>query len=909
MAREFSSRDVKSLIAEHDRLLHTLNEIASLPSVIQGNVQKTMMLLYSQNVIRDIVSQDLEYNIQNGLRSPGTDQLISSLFQYQRILRIASAAKQILDLNQTQIQQAIHYVQPGKNGVRWFFAGKRDKDAAASAYSFLRSLPNGSYGATIKSMSNDVEGVQQTPIDVIWADMASNKGGYQKVLDHLSPRATRTAGIVQPVAVTLRKHDDLSKSITARDSAEEEDKEKIKAAAMKLAAVEALKILQDVPVEQINKERSGIRVKTLRDHGYSTMADIYTASVYQLASIYGISEDAAYTAKRAAHEFAERARTNAKIRLSSDNRSRDASDLITAIYKYKSKAKKLSELHELVRGQKQTIDQAKRDLYSVGDGASWLFFSDSQREAVRRSYHTLNQLLDGEYAWRANQLIAALSANVRYDVGDAWRDFERNNVEYFTILEDIVPGILGNDDSLYGLPEELAREIQEEAFFPDGLLCSLRRYQEWGVKYILHQERVLLGDEMGLGKTVQAIASMVSLRNTGATHFIVVCPASVVSNWCREITRHSKLRATKIHGTGRSYAFKSWQKSGGVAVTTYETTGYLKMEDDYSFDLLVVDEAHYIKNPEARRTINVKNLCSHTKRLLFMTGTALENKVDEMIALIRILQPGIASAVQSMAFMSTAPQFREKVAPVYYRRKREDVLTELPELIESKEWCSLSREEEQIYEQTVLSKNYAAVRRVSWNVGDLRRSCKAARLQELISEAEAEDRKVLVFSFFLDTIRGIGNLLGNRCYGPINGSVPPQRRQEIIDEFDKAPSGSVLLAQIQSGGTGLNIQSASVVVICEPQFKPSIENQAISRAYRMGQARNVLVYRLLCENTVDEHITEILDQKQAIFNAFADKSVAAEQSIELDEKSFGQIIQEEIDRINAKNGKQSTDNT
>jgi SNF2 family DNA or RNA helicase len=136
--------------------------------------------------------------------------------------------------------------------------------------------------------------------------------------------------------------------------------------------------------------------------------------------------------------------------------------------------------------------------------------------------------------------------------------------------------------------------------------------------------------------------------------------------------------------------------------------------------------------------------------------------------------------------------------------------------------------------------------------------------------------------------------------------VPPPRRQEIIDAFDKAPAGSVLLAQIQSGGTGLNIQSASVVVICEPQFKPSIENQAISRAYRMGQARNVLVYRLLCINTIDEKITELLEYKQEIFDAFADKSVAAEQNeshiVEVDEKKFGQLIQEEIDRINSEKG-------
>jgi SNF2 family DNA or RNA helicase len=142
---------------------------------------------------------------------------------------------------------------------------------------------------------------------------------------------------------------------------------------------------------------------------------------------------------------------------------------------------------------------------------------------------------------------------------------------------------------------------------------------------------------------------------------------------------------------------------------------------------------------------------------------------------------------------------------------------------------------------------------------------------------------------------------------PIYGAVTPQRRQEILDEFEKAPAGSVLVSQIQSGGTGLNIQAASVVIICEPQFKPSIENQAISRAYRMGQTRNVLDYRLLCENTVDEKITAMLESKQAIFDAFADKSVAATESLELDDKTFGNIIKEEIDRINAKNGNAATD--
>ena len=142
---------------------------------------------------------------------------------------------------------------------------------------------------------------------------------------------------------------------------------------------------------------------------------------------------------------------------------------------------------------------------------------------------------------------------------------------------------------------------------------------------------------MGLGKTVQAIATMVSLKNTGATHFVVLCPASVIINWCREIQKFSKLRVIKVHGSGRNAALQEWIRSGGVAVTTYETTSYFDLPDSFRYTLLIVDEAHYIKNPEARRSMNTKRLSSHADRLLFMTGTALENKVEEMTNLIDIL--------------------------------------------------------------------------------------------------------------------------------------------------------------------------------------------------------------------------------------------------------------------------------
>ena len=139
--------------------------------------------------------------------------------------------------------------------------------------------------------------------------------------------------------------------------------------------------------------------------------------------------------------------------------------------------------------------------------------------------------------------------------------------------------------------------------------------------------------------------------------------------------------------------------------------------------------------------------------------------------------------------------------------------------------------------------------------------------------------------------------LGDRCIGPITGAITPEKRQELVDEFTAAEAGKVLVAQIQAGGTGLNIQAASVVVLCEPQLKPSIENQAISRAYRMGQVRNVLVYRLLCEDTVDEQIVKMLEEKQRIFDSFADESVAAKESLEVDEKTQKAIMEMEQERV------------
>ena len=364
--------------------------------------------------------------------------------------------------------------------------------------------------------------------------------------------------------------------------------------------------------------------------------------------------------------------------------------------------------------------------------------------------------------------------------------------------------------------------------------------------------------------------------------FLVICPASVIVNWCREVEAKSDLVAYNLHDSNRDTSFRTWTEEGGVAVTNYESLeNHFKIDEDFEIDMIVVDEAHYIKNTAAKRSQNVLSLCEHTDRMLFMTGTPLENNVGEMIHLMDYLQHDVAQLAQQVSMTAYADDFKEKICPVYYRRKRESVLSELPDLTDVKEWCDMTPEDERAYEDDVLNGSFMDVRRVSWRNEDyLNTSAKVQRLREIVEDAAEDSRKILVFSFFLDTLEKIRTVFGTQCVGVINGAVPVEERQNIVDAFEAAPAGSVLAAQIQSGGTGLNIQSASVVILCEPQYKPSTENQAIGRAHRMGQTRDVLVYRLLCPDTVDERMIEIIEAKQAEFDTFADESNAAAKDAE-----------------------------
>ena len=920
MPKNFSTADAKALIAKHEELYQQLIEICDEKRKdFTSKVQRAHNEILSSQIFSDQIIDDLRRGVERIPRTFSTEALAAALCHYVSAKPLISETAQIRLKYERDVLSNLSGLRKATSKVRWLFSNERDKATAEEAYSRLQTLLNDEYGQTIHRCHRDLAKAEAVSTEVAFPDFEAHITEYKKAFLECLPNGLTQEGHFREIDTLLSKQKNVeSRYNDACSSCQhsiDATERTIRKTVDVLLATEALKQLQEYDLETLNQKRSGIRTKPLRNAGYENIADIYSATASNLASINGISEESAYQIKRAASEIFESIRDGIHLKISTDDRSKEATNLIAALYTFKTDKSLLNDFINTLDALVRYSNSYSECLGTLRNSLCWIFSTEKQKSEYSHAFHGLFHLLAGPLKDAFDSSIRQINTPFQVTPDAVWQDFSINSISYFNTLEELIPGIFGNGDMVYGLPEDLAREIQDQTYFPQGLKVTLRRYQEWGVKYILHQEKALLGDEMGLGKTVQAIATMVSLRNTGSRHFLVVCPASVLPNWCKEIDKKSEFFPTKVHGLSRQNAINDWVKCGGVAVTTYETTGLISLPEGFQIDLLVVDEAHYIKNEGAQRSKNVRALGTVAKRILFMTGTALENNVNEMISLIRVLQPGIAAQAQNIAFMSSAPQFREQIAPVYYRRKREDVLTELPDITESKEWCSLLPAEEEAYETAVLNRNQAAIRKVSWMCDDLRQSSKARRMLEIISDAEEDNRKVLVFSFYLETIKRIRAFLGDRCTQPINGSVPVERRQQIIDEFESMPAGSVLLAQIQAGGTGLNIQSASVVIICEPQLKPSIENQAISRAYRMGQTRKVLVYRLLAADTIDERLDDLLEEKQAVFMAFADRSAAAEatqiEEQQIDDKTFGKLILEEIERIKEKNGDkaQNTDST
>ncbi|GAA4515551.1 DEAD/DEAH box helicase [Nonomuraea ferruginea] len=657
--------------------------------------------------------------------------------------------------------------------------------------------------------------------------------------------------------------------------------------------------LDAMPVSRLKDVTSGrLRIGALEEAGYTTVRSVLRAMPYELQKLPGVGPQTRKQAQKAAEGIALATRRSRTVHIDVDDRDAETTRLLLALHRLVAVGPELPRARrtaEAVGGRlRELIPQAR----PIGSWLRRLLSGSRRRARAERAVERIAALLAGETETRL--LIAQATTDLLRPPPDgalAWIDFEIHAADYYNLLAELSALAPSDRTAAEGfLPGDLAERVREQELDDTLRRVSLRGYQAFGARFALAQRRVILGDDMGLGKTIQAIAVMAHLHARGTTHSLVVCPASVLVNWLREIETRSSLKTYRLHGDDRRLAHAAWLERGGVAVTTY--AGLHTLEIEPRVGVLVVDEAHYVKNRQARRSKAVAGWCDRVGRVLFMTGTPMENRIEEFRSLVDYLQPGLSGTV---GVNDSAQAFRRAVAPVYLRRNQQDVVTELPDLVHMDEWEEFSTADAEAYRDAVASGRFMTMRRAAYAVPE--KSAKLERLRELVDEAAEAELKVVVFSYFRDVLAAVGQALGSPVHGPLSGELAPERRQGVIDAFTAARGHAVLLAQIQTGGVGLNLQAASVVIICEPQVKPTMESQAVARAYRMGQVRRVQVHRLLTPDSMDERLLEIMNAKATLFDAYARRSHLAESTpdaIDISEETLAeQIVREERQRLAA----------
>lgn len=652
--------------------------------------------------------------------------------------------------------------------------------------------------------------------------------------------------------------------------------ERVRAAYRAARDARVLAELAEVPVDRIREVSTGrLRVGPVEAAGFRTVAQVLGATIPELDGIDGVGPRTARLLHDAARQIFDAVDGALTFRIEHDPTDPLATGLVRALYSHGQVARFFDawgeridvDVPELARLAEAGALRATlvRRLFAGRDRTT------TADAALSRLRETVDRLDASGVTDALERLGRALTGTSDTEV---WRDYEARAAAYYTALGELVD--LGIDvEAAEGyLPEEVVNQVLAQDLDTSLLTVSLRGYQAFGARFALVQRRTILGDEMGLGKTVQAIAAMAHLAARGRRHFLVVCPASVAANWAREVAAHSRLPVRVLQGDDRDAGIRGWVADGGVGIVTFPQLGHLRADGMPRPALLVVDEAHYVKNPAAQRSERTAAWARTAERVLFMSGTPMENTVDEFRSLVRHLKPEVADSIDPAAGLAGAAAFRRSVATVYLRRNQEDVLTELPELVQVDEWERFGKHDGAAYRRAVLRRSFADMRRAAF-VQAPEPTAKLVRLREIVAEAMDNNRKVVVFSFFRDVIETVVAELGPLAIGPVTGSVPARRRQELVDEFTRAPEPKVLVSQIEAGGVGLNIQAASVVILCEPQVKPTVEAQAIARAHRMGQVRTVQVHRLLVEDSVDERLLEILGTKAELFAEYAGRSTVA----------------------------------
>ena len=456
---------------------------------------------------------------------------------------------------------------------------------------------------------------------------------------------------------------------------------------------------------------------------------------------------------------------------------------------------------------------------------------------------------------------------------------------------------MGSKDFFEGINELPKEEVE----YPK-LNATLRDYQKYGYKWLKYLTDNNLGacfaDDMGLGKTLQAIALLSNLHEEKKKKSMVIMPKSLIYNWENEIKKFApKLKVGVYYGINRDF---SSLKKVDVILTTYGTIrNDIENLLEHKFDLLILDESQNIKNINSQTTKAV--LLLNAKKRVALSGTPIENNLLELYSLFRFLNPEMFGSVQRFtnsyilpiqkySDISTIEELKKKIYPFLLRRVKKEVLEDLPDKIEKLVYVDMNDEHRRFYEErrryyySLLQKNTSSQGNfdkffVLQAINELRHivsspeletkkiiSSKKEVLIENVIEAIENNHKVLVFVNYLSSIESICDSLKENKIKYLKMTGQTKDRQNLVDKFQNDSRYKVFVMTLKTGGVGLNLVSADTIFIYDPWWNTTVENQAIDRAYRLGQDKTVFAYKMIMRNTIEEKILKLQEIKNKLLD-------------------------------------------
>ena len=477
---------------------------------------------------------------------------------------------------------------------------------------------------------------------------------------------------------------------------------------------------------------------------------------------------------------------------------------------------------------------------------------------------------------------------------------------------------VNKDENYKSLVERLdVKQIEGSMQMPSLLNANLREYQKIGVQWLQMLDFYGLGgilaDDMGLGKTVQilcVICSYLEKHKENSKPIMVVCPSSLCLNWQNEIEKFTTgVTSQVIHGSleARKKQIENI-KNYNIVITSYELLKrdideYKKSETQFKF--IIADEAQYIKNNNTQNAKAIKNINAETRYAL--TGTPIENSLSELWSIFDFIMPGYLFGYRKFKEMYETPIVRDAdeyatnklkklIEPFVLRRIKKEVLTELPDKMITILNSQMTDEQQDIYLSYLARAKKDVMEEIKENgieksqikilalLTRLRQICchpslfienykgesgKLNQCIEIIKDAIQSGHKILLFSGYTAMFDIIEKELKKEKieYLKLTGQTKVSDRVNLVDEFNNSPDKKLFLISLKAGGTGLNLVGADMVIHYDPWWNLSAENQATDRTYRIGQKRNVQVYKLITKNSIEEKIYELQKRKESLIDS------------------------------------------